>query len=666
MSMDIKSRSDRDNLVVELTDWIKEIERSREKTDALNMELWKNYNSIRSKRFYTGDADIFVPFSFMVVETMMAKMMRAIWNDAVPVPLSGIGPNDKDREERIRALLHSQQKSQVNLKLKVYDYLLARCIFSRAYARISWRTDYRKVKSTRIVEPEPETPELDELGQPVLITEEPETAPTEGGIAPSTLAKVETFEQYIPEYDCWDVENLDFFDVGVDPTATNGDIQRARFVYIRSLITDDDLRVMAAQTDGDDEKIYSIDKEARNVVADEGLVDDVIDKKELIGIDVRELDKYKNPDLNGRHELHEIYYDYDIDGDHIPESKCLFYLLNRKILIRAEKNPWWHGKVPIMSGSHFRRPNEFMGQSLLQPVRKIQYEINDKRNQELDGTTLSLIPTWLVGDDAAIEDSQIRVTQGGAIRVGDINQIKPIVIPDMSHVGQRAEAIMESNLREAIGVTKSQQGVADGGRQSATEFSQLLAQAGERTRMSLELFAIQEWRELWSMAHSLNQQFLKKSTFLKLTERESLGFPALGAEGEVSQADLTLDMDFTADTFSDIEIESIRNGKLMGFFQEIAKLPPTPNNATFFNIMVEKLWVDVLKMPREDLIDDQGNPLLLTHPGAQSIFDEDTKMKLAQQQADLTPEDPATAAAPGVGGQDLAQAASIIPTGGPQ
>ena len=97
MSMDIKSRSDRDNLAKELVEWIENIEHSLERTDALNMELWKNYNSIRSKRFYHGDSDIFVPFSFMIVETMMAKMIRAIFNDSIPVPMSGIGPNDKDR-----------------------------------------------------------------------------------------------------------------------------------------------------------------------------------------------------------------------------------------------------------------------------------------------------------------------------------------------------------------------------------------------------------------------------------------------------------------------------------------------------------------------------------------------------------------------------------------
>jgi len=674
MSMDIKSKTEREELAQTLVAWIQDIEKSKETTDSIAMELYKNYNSIRSKRWYNGDADIFVPFSFMMVETMVAKQMARIFGEEVPVPLSGIGPNDKDQEKRVRALLHMQQKSQVNLKMKMTDYLRAKCIFPRAYARMSWRTEYRKI--TRSVAT-PTAPDLEDELEPQLdpntgipIEQEP-IAPEQsgaiesGGIDKPSFSKVTSEQVEVASYDCWDWENLDYFDVGVDPMAPDGDIQRAKITYIRSLVTSADLKIMRDQKDANGNSVYQMLDSDIKGSGDGEFNEDIIDKKELIGLDIRNLESLIND--GDRHELHEIFFDYDIDGDGVVERNCLFYLLDRRVLIRAENNPWWHGKKNIISGTFFRRPNEFIGQSLIQPMRKIQYEINDKRNQELDGTSYSLMPMTFAGDDANIEDSALRVTTGGVIRVGDVNQIKQMVTPDMSHVGQRAESIMESNIREALGITRAVQGLGESGpRQSATQFSQLLAQAGERVQLMLEEFAVGEWRDLWTMAHSLNQQFIKGPTFFRMTERETAGFKFMGAEGEVSQEDLALQMDFTTNTFMDQATKNAKAPNIMQFADLVSKFPPTEGNQSFFNIILRIVWVDVLGRDETELTDDQGNPLLLTQPGAQSIFDTEISQPGGPAQAEVLPEQesPAQVSAGGINDGDLAGLESAI-AGGP-
>lgn len=673
MSMDITSRTKRDQLSQELRSWIEDIEKSKETIDNVALELYKNYNSIRSKRWYNGDSDVFVPMSFMMVETMVAKLMSRIFGEEIPVPLSGLGPSDKDKEKRVRALLHSQQKSQVNLKLKMMDYLRAKCIFPRAYARVSWRTDYRKVKRTFVenqTQEQPQEPQLqpgldglDQFGIPPEAeqAEGESGAITEGGIPAPSFVKVGVEEVNVAEYDCWDFQNLDFFDMGVDPMAPDGDIQRAKVVYHRTLVTDADLKVMADMKDGDGNNIYQMTKADIDGSGDGEFLEDIIDKKEMIGLDIRNLDSLKN--VGDMHELHEIYYDYDIDNDGVVERSCLFYLLDRTVIIRAEKNPWWHGKKPFVSGSFFRRPNEFMGQSLIQPVRKIQYEINDKRNQELDATTYTLSPMWFAGDDANIEDSALRWTTGGVIRVGDINQIKPTIVPDMTSVGQRAEAILEANMREALGITRSTQGLAENGpRQSATQFSQLLAQAGERVQLMLETFAVEEWRDMWGMAHSLNQQFLKEATAVRLTERETMGFE-LGAEGEIGPADIAINMDFTVNTFQDIATKNAKSASIMQFAELTSKFPPSEGNQGFFNIIIRKLWVDVLGFGEEELIDDAGNPILLTQPGAASIFDTEITQPGQGQQPSLQPESPAQVEQGGINDGDLAALENAIQGG---
>jgi len=682
MPIDIKTRGKIDDVTAMIVQWIEDIEQSREQTDRIALELYKNYRSIRGKKFYNGDADIFVPFSFMIVETMVARMMKAIFNEPVPVPIVGIGPKDKDRADKIRALLHMQQRKQVKLWIKLQDYIRAKCIFPRAYAQMVWRTDYRKIKR-------PKTPNED---------------PTEGSIEEGGLTKPEfptirSEEIIVADYDCWDFTNLDYFDVGVDPMAPDGDIQRAGFTYIRSLITDNELKILADQKDEDGVHLYQKIKKAEGLGEGEYL-DEIIDKKELSNIQVRNLTSLKN---NGqRHEMHVCYMPFSMDDDDFVDKNCLFVILDRKLIIRAEKNPFWHGKKPLISGSFFRVPNEFMGMSLIQPVRKIQYEINDKRNQELDYTTMALMPMWIIGDDAEIEDSQIRATQNGALRVGDITQIRQMTMPDITGQGQRAEAILESNMRETTGVTRAVAGIPGAGSsQTATQATQLLAQAGERIAMMLETFGQEEWPQIWEFAHELNRQFLRQPTFVRLTEKESFGFKFFGTviesvpnedgsiDGEVDEEtgeavprtipeetvemeDVQMDVDFYFQGFQEVESENIRNNNIVQFMQLVGQMPPSEDNATFWNMLIDKFWTKVLKFNREELVDDQGRRLLLTPPGAMSAFDvQPQPAEGGTAPENRSPEEGGNqgslGAGPGASDADiLSQLESVIPTGGPQ
>ena len=242
-------------------------------------EHYKNYNSIRSKRFYNGRSDIFVPLSFMVVETLVARIMRIIYAEPVLVSLEGVGPSDKDREERIRALMQMQQKKLVKLWPKLLDYWRGKAMYGRAYAKMEWRTDYRTVTKTEAVtgkgkkidnltefrkSPEERDPEgarelelVSELESQLGVAppEQDEVRDTtfpieEGGVNDDRRVKVKTKEVRVASYDCWDFVPLDFFDVLVDPMAPNGDIQRASWASIRSLMADEEtskiLRIAAS------------------------------------------------------------------------------------------------------------------------------------------------------------------------------------------------------------------------------------------------------------------------------------------------------------------------------------------------------------------------------------------------------------------------------------
>jgi len=135
---------------------------------------------------------------------------------------------------------------------------------------------------------------------------------------------------------------------------------------------------------------------------------------------------------------------------------------------------------------------------------------------------------------------------------------------------------------------------------------------------------------MWEMAHSLNQQFLKEDSFVRLTEREigSLNSMGHGSDGKVTAADIAMDVDFLTPSFQDNQIDNARNQQIIPFMQMVSNAPPSAGNLSFFNMFIEKMWVDVLKYPREDLYDDKGERILMTPPGFKSIYDVDIQQEI--------------------------------------
>lgn len=655
MAFEIKSEREAARILKDCKEWIDRIDKARDTLDELNLDNWNNYNNITDKVYYEGDANVFVPLCFQLVETLTSRLISSIFNEPVPVPLMGMGPEDKNQQDRIRALLNHQQKTQVKLKRKFTEYVRSRCIFTKAYAKVTWRTDYRTIKKRILVEEEEQTqedlpPELAELEgllgeetgpEGATISGLPETSEDtdtedsetpQGGLPDHPKAKWSVEEERVPVYDCWDLEVKDYFNMGVDPLASDDNIQNARFMYEKVLVSDSELALMAEELDQDGEKKYKFLQAGDHENATSVTFEDnkVIDKKRLIGIDVSTLEHTKTPENEGMHEIHTCYYTTPFKSGDLPEKHSLFTLLNKTYLIQAEKNPWFHGMIPYISGSTFPRPGEFEGQSVCSVARTQQYEANAKRNQALDADTFNMMQMLLAGSEAGIEDNQFTASQNGIIHCDNIDQIRNIVFPNFSQNGYNAEQFLKKDVREATGITESIQGLdSEGPRKTAFQVGQNLSQGSERLKLILEEIGTNEWPQLFEMAHYNNQQFLTQDTFFRVTESERIGFKFFGNEEDtkgaieekISLKDIAMPVDFVGMSFKERELEDIQNNKIMQFFDVVTKFPPSPENRTFFNIILRKVWTKVMKEPIEELIDDNGNYLLLTQPGAANIFD---------------------------------------------
>ncbi len=550
------------------------------------LENYMNYNSKTFKRFYKGRADVFVPLSFQIVEVILARYMNAIYQQKMPFPMQGIGEFNKMNEEKLQALFHIQQKQNVKMYLKHLDYFRGMFIYGRGYGKMKWRSQYRKV--TRLV------------NEPI--------EQIEGAFPVPKMMRTRGKQEIILKYDCWDFTPVDYFDMLVDPEAENGDIQRASFVSEKRMISWDELNRIGTQVDGEGKPIYQnfADLEGKG---DAELTSEDLDRKLSMHINISAINNMRQD--GKKHRIDEIWCEYDIDGDGMAEEGVLLTLLDKKRIIRAELNPLWHNEYPYISSNTFRRPNEFMGQGLLDATRKIQYEINDKRNQALDFGTMSLNASWIIGDGAGIEDSQIRASQFGVLRVRDMNQIAPMKFPvELIQVAEQANAIMEANMRETTGATRSVQGLQSGGpRQTASQFSQLLAQAGERGRLGLDSYAEEAHTEIGRQGMALNQQFLRRDVYIRLTKEEQGYFKLFGEGQNITRADLVMGTEFIKPNFSDQEGEALRNQNLTAFLQIIQTLPDSPANRIILQKVIHKIWTKQMKFEEDELFDEEGNIL---------------------------------------------------------
>lgn len=566
---------------------LEEIENAYQARHRVALEHYMNYNSKTYKKFYNGRADTFVPLSFQLVEIQLARFMRAIYQQKFPYDLEGIGPVNVLLEEKNRALIDLQQKQFAKMYIRHLDYFRSMFIYGRGFAKMKWRTEYKKVTK--------------------LVVDEP-SEPPQGSLPVSPIIKVSGKQDLILTYDSWEFTPVDYFDMFVDPLAKDGDLQNASFVAEHRIISWDELRTMGAQKDSRGMPLYTNFSDMENR-GDAALTDEAITRKLALGMNVTAIDAMKQD--GKKHHIHEIWCDYDIDGDGVVERGVILTLLDRKRIIRADFNPLWHADLPYVSSSMYRVPNEFLSQGLLDSTRKMQYEINDKRNQALDYGAMSLNASWIVGDAAGIEDNQIRMTQHGVIRARDASQVQPIKFPaELMQLAEQANVIMESNMRDAVGSTRSLAGLPQGGpRQTASQFTQTLAQAGERGRLSLDTYAEEAHGDIGKYAHALNQQFLRRDMRIRLTEEQQSKFNELKNGDVVQRQDLALDVVFKSPNFADIEAEAIRNQNMTTMLQIVQTLPDSDANRILLQKLIHKVWTDQFNFDEKELFGPDGQIL---------------------------------------------------------
>jgi hypothetical protein len=144
----------------------------------------------------------------------------------------------------------------------------------------------------------------------------------------------------------------------------------------------------------------------------------------------------------------------EVEGEAV-KSEAIVYYAGENDIVGIIKNPLWSGKRPLMSAPIERVQGSFFGNSKIEPVKFIQWNLNDFWNLGQDSAYYSLLPMYAI--DPLLTPQWMNLTAGLSalwpVAPANIKQIdmKPLWKDSMQIVDAMKRQIWESmDVNEAM------------------------------------------------------------------------------------------------------------------------------------------------------------------------------------------------------------------------
>lgn len=354
-----------------------------------------------------------------------------------------------------------------------------------------------------------------------------------------------------------EAELVDLFDFFFDTKGTNA--EDAEWFIHRTYRNLEDLK---------DNDNYDIPKELQvEVTADEYKTQ----RDAIMGLSRQEASD------NKKVELWEYWGKYDLNGDGLDED-CLIVIANRKYIIRAIENPYDHKKKPFIILKDTDIPFEFLGMGEVEPLKSLQYELNDVRNQRMDNVTLILNRMWLVDKGADVDEEDLVSQAGGVIHTGNMNGIKDLTTPDVTQSAYNEENIIKQDIKDTSGVTDVAKGSTtnSGSLRSAQAINMLMEAANGRFKYKLDNLE-DSLKEFGRQLIALNQQFVTEPMVIRITGEMGTAWKQLNP----NEIQGKFDIDVAAGSTQPMS-KSIRRAEARELLATVAPFAMNGINLTFF------------------------------------------------------------------------------------
>ena len=434
-------------------------ERARSFRQTDQDEIWKrsynNWRGILDQSLYPWRSKLFIPWSFTVVETIIPKVFarepkwRAIARN----------PDFPEDGPRVVQDLLTYQWIHMGMREKMYDYIKDSLMFSKGFAKVSWKF---QPKTKKYMEPV--------VGKDDKIT---------------FVEKVKTSV----EYDDPDIEIIDPFDIYVDPDATSSGYGGDNLYLIHR-------KTVPLSKIKQNPNYTNVDKIEQNDYADSYL-----DKQTRYNGATPQRDKHK--------DLVEILEYWECDR--------LIVVANRSVVLRDSPNPYHHKEIPFVELDDYRDPHKLYGQSELSVIDPLQREINSIRNQRRDYDNLQLNPVVRMIPGTLRNPNSAVMSPGNVWMVSDLNSMDTFQLPPLQGTATDIERQTAQDIKMSVAIDEIGIGLLPDNpqRRSATEVVTAQSMAGKRFAIKIALLE-EAVKKIGQLVFALNQQFLDQERMIQI------------------------------------------------------------------------------------------------------------------------------------------------------
>ncbi|QTD88894.1 hypothetical protein [Burkholderia anthina] len=170
--------------------------------------------------------------------------------------------------------------------------------------------------------------------------------------------------------------------------------------------------------------------------------------------------------------IYEVHTNLDLGNGKEP---CFAYYAGQDVILGIIRNPFWSGKRPIISAPIERITGSFFGISKIEPVKFLQWNLNDFWNMGQDSAQYSLLPITMV-DPLSNPNYQSMVVGLAAVWLTDPNKTKfanfPAIYKDAIPLCEN----LKQQINESMDVNDAMLGKMPAGRKNQAQMAAMAQQ----------------------------------------------------------------------------------------------------------------------------------------------------------------------------------------------
>jgi hypothetical protein len=448
--------------------------------------LYDVWRGIYTGRFHPHKNNVHIPLIYAAVWADAARKTSASLNQWPVVQFRGHGPDDKPIALKHEGLISAQMKD-ANAFIKEVNTHVRAGLYGKAVSKVMWDRRWERVIYDEYV------------------------------AQPLTGEKVRQIrDRNVITFDGPNWESVDLLDYYPQPGPI--ELKRMRGVGDRYYLDLDDVRALSQPSpDGIRPAIFDAAEVAR--MEREGsfgdtAAEDAAERAYMSRLGMSDdlsklLSKYNRP-VELREYWGIIPSEYAING----ETNVVITVANRKYLLRARGNPFWHRQKPYLDHSPNPDPQAHFPAGKAEVAEKMQLTANRYVNQRLDAADIQLDPQWFYDRNAGINTQNLYAKPGRWVGTDGPPADKIMPMPQDFRGLQAGASLtqeMMSYIERATGITDDTvQGLGTGpDRETARAFVSRREAAGSRLLLESRLYEENYLEPLANMMQRLNRQFLE-------------------------------------------------------------------------------------------------------------------------------------------------------------